>query len=238
MCSLTAGFIACFTVSIVVMVIVGYGNAKWSWTEDELERLNRVASETQLVSRKAFKQVNEISDLDSKIRTEQAIAVLKNARTQFIKSGEAYDDVKRYFAEHRKMSGQWVHASEEVFELRGETFTAVGVALQRYYDAFEALLSYQLDNYDALQKGEKGPMKRYDALYSSCQTALDEYNQAYIRHASFLGSFWQITRRRLRRPEVMEYAERSQQLFQAFRSCRGASIPTVPNPIRTADHVF
>ena len=188
--SFAAGFVAYVSVALVAGGLIGYGNARWSWTRSELEKLNKVASDTQLMAGQALSQVNEIEEPDSKTAAEDALAAVKNAQSLFDKSLQAYDTLKKYFEENKhRLSDEEVATYEEWFGVRGETFAANNAALREFYNALAAFLGYKLDNYDALQSGDAEQTAEYEALRSSCERAMTEYNQTLARHRNFVREY-------------------------------------------------
>ena len=188
--SFAAGFVAYVSVALVAGGLIGYGNARWSWTRGELEKLNNVASDTRSSARQALSRVNEIEEPASKTAAEDAIANVKNAQSLFDKSLEAYDDLKKYFEENKhRLSDEEVATYQEWFGVRGETFAANNAALRQFYDALAAFLEYRLDNYDALQSGDAEQTAEYEALRSSCERAMTEYNQTLARHRDFVREY-------------------------------------------------
>jgi len=190
LCSFAAGFVAYVSVALVAGGLIGYGNARWSWTRSELEKLNNVAADAQMMAGQALGRVIEIEDPDSETATEQALANVKNGRSLFDKSLEAYDNLKKYFEENKhRLSDQEVATYQEWFGLRGETFAASNAALRQYYDALAALLEYRLDNYDALQSGDVEQTAEYEALRSSCERAMAECKLSSKRHQNFVREY-------------------------------------------------
>ena len=190
LCSFAAGFVAYVSVALVAGGLIGYGNARWSWTRSELEKLNKVASDAQLSAGQALRQVIEIEDPDSETETEEALAHVKNARSLFDRSLQAYDGLKKYFEENKhRLSDQEVATNQEWFGLKGETFAASNAALRQYYDALAAFLEYRLDNYDALQSGDVEQTAEYEALRSSCERAMAECKLASKRHKDFVREY-------------------------------------------------
>jgi hypothetical protein len=188
--SFAAGFIAYVSIAMVAGGVIAYGNARWSWTRSELDRLNKVASDTRSLARQALSQVNETEEPDSRTATEHALAIVKNAQRVFNSYLEAYDNLKKYFEENKhRLSAQEVANYQEWFGLTGETFTANNVALRQSYDALAAFLAYKLDNYDALQNGNVEQATEYEALRSSYGKAMTEYNQAVKRHRDFVREY-------------------------------------------------
>ena len=186
LCSFAAGFVAYVSVALVAGGLIAYGNARWSWTRSELEKLNKAASDAQLSAGQALGQVIEIEDPDSETATEEALAHVKNARSLFDRSLQAYDGLKKYFEENKhRLSDQEASTYREWFGLRGETFAASNAALRQYYDALAAFLEYRLDNYDALQSGDVEQTAEYEALRSSCERAMAECKLSSKRHKDF-----------------------------------------------------
>ncbi len=191
-CSFTAGLIAFFCISLAVNFTVGYGNARWSWTRGELQELNKVASESQSKAREAFKEVNGISDITTKEKIEQAIVTCENAETLRKRAGEDYNSATKYFEEHKdSLSHEEKGMYSDLFGLRGETYRAYDDALMRVNNRLLAVLKYQRDNYDALQRNKGEETGKAESLYSSYNTAVAEYKRAYIRHDEFIQDYLQ-----------------------------------------------
>jgi hypothetical protein len=149
-----------------------------------------VASDTQLTAGQALSRVNEIEEPDSKTAAEDALASVKDAQSLFEKSLEAYGNLKKYFEENKhRLSDEEVATYQEWFGVRGETFAANNAALRQFYDALAAFLGYRLDNYDALQSGNAEQTAEYEALRSSCERAMIEYNQTLARHRDFVREY-------------------------------------------------
>jgi len=188
--SFAAGFVAYVSVAMVAGGVIGYGNARWSWTRSELDRLNKVVSDTRSSARQALSRVNEIEEPDSKTATEHALAMVKNAQSVFNSYLEAHDNLRKYFEENKhRLSAEEVANYQEWFGLTGKTFAASNAALRQSYNALAAFLGYKLDNYDALQSGDVEQTAAYEALRSSYERAMTEYNQAVLRHRDFVREY-------------------------------------------------
>lgn len=139
---------------------------------------------------KALNSINEIQDLDTIPKINQAISTVERVQLLFYQANHDSDDLSDFISQNKiQLQKEGLNVFLDMEGLISETYFSHRKALREYLNSYKAMLEYSRDNFEAIIKGKEPKSGTYKQLYLKYGNALDVHNEAYLQHMKFVEQY-------------------------------------------------
>jgi len=139
---------------------------------------------------KALNGLNEIRNLDTIPKINEAINTVERVQLLFYQANEDSDILSAFISKNKiQLQKGNLHIFVDMEGVIDETYFTYRKAFREYLNAYKATLEYSRDNFEAIIKNQNPQSENYNQLELKAKNMLDVYNEAYLRHMKFINRY-------------------------------------------------
>lgn len=190
------GFTFFFTVEDVVfpqkelLKSIFVSSSTSSGLKGQVQKLSNKSELSATNFQKALNSLNEIRDLDTIPKINEAIRTVERAQLLFYQGNQDSDNFFNFINENKtQLEKDFLHMFGVIEGLRNETYFSSQKALEDYLNAYKTMLEYSRNNFEAIIQGKKPQRDIFNQLYLKYRNAFNVQNEASLRHGKFIDQY-------------------------------------------------